>query len=63
MKYGEYLGCCVCGCRFVVATEEGRMETNCPMCFSSLILLESITSRATLNILKSHGQFFPKGEK
>lgn len=59
MKYGEYLGCCVCGCKFI--RDEGTPEiVGCPMCYSSVTLLSHIESKEVYEVLTAHGQFFPR---
>lgn len=57
---GKYLGCVLCGCKFV--SDPNQFDTNCPMCFSSLTLLNEIQSQDVYDVLKKHGEIYPKSE-
>ena len=57
---GKYLGCILCGCKFV--SNPNQFDTNCPICFSSVALLSEIQSQNVYDVLKKHGEVYPKSE-
>ena len=58
---GKYLGCVLCGCKIV--SDLNQLDTNCPMCLSSLALLSEIHSQDVYGILKKHGEACPKSDE
>lgn len=58
---GKYLGCTICGCKFV--SKVHQFDTNCPVCFSSVVILSEIQSQDVLEVLKKHGEIYPKYEE